>query len=140
MRARPLDKKFAEKLAEDKLKSKGPGSYAPMMVFHPSITKLDKLKLLLNRMVKGEEVNDEDKLYVIAGNHNYTSNTICMEKIKVHGLEGWRDEIKLYESMNTHVFAYPGKETIQENVDLIMAVSFFILLVIENFNDKDCKK
>lgn len=126
MRARPLDRVFCEQLADEKLADNGPGSYPPLMVFHPSITNTEELHGLIKRMMKNEDVNDEDKLYVIAGNHNYTSNTICIEKMKSWKREGWREQIKVYETMNTQVFCYPGKDTAQQNVDLIMAVSFFI--------------
>lgn len=87
LRVRPEIKEWVEELVVQKSKDLRPSSYSPVFCFHPRINNPLRLKELLTRMVSGAEVEEEDHLYILGGNHNFRSNVEVMKKLKVQGYD-----------------------------------------------------
>ena len=120
LRTRAFIPERYEKLHRDKVQNKAIGHYAPPVVFHQTITNQEDLEALLEKMVNGEEVEEDDRLYLTANNHNYLSNQSAYDELLRHGEKPEDIGGMLY--MDVVPMRWPA-ETHAQNLARIRAVS-----------------
>ena len=129
IRVRNIDESWVRDLTQIKLRDNAPGSYPPLFLFHPSISRHEELSHLVSKMQKNLEVDEEDKLYILAGNHNYLSNVRAIQTIDALKAGNYKEDIKIFQNLLASVFVNPRVNQ-NEKINLLTAVSFTNLLTV----------
>lgn len=107
------------------------GHYSAAPVVCPTITKMEHLKEVINRIKKNLPPRDGEYFYLLGNNHNHQSNLEVIDYIRKNRLPDAEDLIKRFSTLKCQPMLMPSSfvggfdfDNIDNKVNVIRAVSY----------------